>query len=138
MEKTFVMVKPDGVERGLSGEIINSFEQKGFRLIALKMLRLDRDLAGRHYAEHLGKPFFPELEEYIVSGPVVAMVWAGQGVIRGVRVVVGATNPLEAAPGSIRGRLATDVQHNVVHASDSSESAEREIALYFTPAELHE
>lgn len=138
MERTYVMVKPDGVQRGLIGEVMKCLERKGFKLAALKMLRLDEGLAERHYAEHIGKPFYPELLEYITSGPVVAMVWEGPGVVRGVRVLVGATNPLEASPGSLRARFAADLQHNVVHASDSPESAQREIALYFTPAELQE
>jgi len=136
MERTYVMVKPDGVQRGLIGEVIKSLEEKGFKLKALKMIRLDGDLAGKHYAEHVGKSFYDELIGYITSGPVVAMVWEGRNVVKGVRVLVGATNPLEAAPGSIRGRLATDIQYNLVHASDSPESAEKEIALYFTQGEL--
>lgn len=136
MERTYVMVKPDGVQRGLIGEVIKTLEEKGFKLIALKMLQMDGDLAGKHYAEHVGKSFYAELLDYITSGPVVAMVWEGRSVVKGVRVLVGATNPLEAAPGSIRGRLAIDIQYNLVHASDSPESAEREIALYFTAGEL--
>ena len=138
MERTYVMVKPDGVQRGLIGEVVKSLEEKGFKLIAMKMIRLDGGLAGKHYAEHVGKSFYDELIGYITSGPVVAMVWEGRSVVKGVRVLVGATNPLEAAPGSLRGRLATDIQYNLVHASDSPESAEREIALYFTPGELME
>lgn len=136
MEQTFVMVKPDGVQRGLIGEVIKCLEQKGFKLAALKMLRLDNDLADKHYAEHIGKPFYPGLLEYIISGPVVAMVWEGPEVVKGVRVLVGATNPLEAAPGSLRARFASNLQHNVVHASDSPASAQREIALYFTAVEI--
>lgn len=132
------MVKPDGVQRGLIGDVIKSLEQKGYRLLALKMLRLERDIAARHYAEHAEKHFFPHLVQYITSGPVVAMVWEGEGVIRGTRVIVGATNPQDAEPGSLRGRFAIDIQRNVVHASDSPESAEREIALYFTPGEILE
>jgi len=138
MERTYVMVKPDGVQRGLIGVVVKSLEEKGFKLIAMKMIRLDGGLAGKHYAEHVGKSFYDELIGYITSGPVVAMVWEGRSVVKGVRVLVGATNPLEAAPGSLRGRLATDIQYNLVHASDSPESAEREIALYFTPGELME
>lgn len=138
MERTFVMVKPDGVERGLISEIIGAIEKKGYKLVGVKMLKLDQNLADRHYAEHVGKPFYEGLIRYITSGPVVAIAWEGKGVIKGIRSVVGATNPLEAAPGSIRGSFAVDIQHNLVHASDSQESAQREIGLYFTEAELIE
>ncbi len=136
MERTFVMVKPDGVKRGLVGEVIRNLERKGYRLSGIKMLQMDKELAVRHYTEHEGKPFFAELVRYITSGPVVAMVWEGPLVIRGVRVLVGATNPLDADPGSLRGRFAADVTHNLVHASDSYESAEREIGLYFNAEEI--
>jgi len=138
MERTFVMIKPDGVQRGLIGEIIKTLEQKGYCLKGLKLLRLSEEMADRHYAEHLGKDFYPELRQFITSGPVVAMVWAGPEAVRGVRKLVGATNPLEADPGSIRGRFAKELRFNVVHAADSPESAKREIDLYFTEKELLE
>ncbi|NLK52097.1 MAG: nucleoside-diphosphate kinase [Syntrophomonadaceae bacterium] len=136
MEKTFVMVKPDGVMRQLTGKIIGYLEQKGFKLVALKMLILDQALAEQHYAEHVGKSFFPGLVDFITSGPVVAMVWEGPGVIKGVRELMGATNPAEALPGTIRGQFAVAISRNVIHGSDSPVSAEREIALYFKPEEI--
>ena len=136
MERTFVMVKPDGVKRRLISAVLGALETKGYKLAGLKMLRVTPELAARHYAEHEGKPFYRELVEFITSGPVVAMVWEGPAVIKGVRTLMGATNPVEAAPGSIRGRYATDIAHNIVHGSDSPESAEREINLFFAPGEL--
>ncbi|MDI6710691.1 MAG: nucleoside-diphosphate kinase [Thermoanaerobacterales bacterium] len=138
MERTFVMVKPDGVQRGLIGEVVRRFERKGFKVVALKMMRIDRALAERHYGEHRGKPFFEGLVRFITSGPVVAMVLEGRDVIAGVREMMGATNPAKALPGTIRGTYGVDVGRNVVHGSDSPASAEREIGLFFSPHELVE
>jgi nucleoside-diphosphate kinase len=132
------MVKPDGVQRGLVGEIISRLERRGYRLVGIKMLRLSRQMAEEHYAEHRGKPFFESLVSYIGSGPVVAMVWEGKGVVAGVRQLMGSTDPTQAPAGTIRGDLAVDVGRNVVHGSDSVASAEREIAFYFRPEELVE
>ncbi len=131
MEQTFVMVKPDGVQRKLVGEIISRLERKGFILRAAKMMQIDAELAGRHYAEHQGKPFFPGLVEFISSGPVVAMVWEGENAVAAVRKLMGATDPLEAAPGTIRGDLAAVMSENLIHGSDSPEAAQREIGLFF-------
>lgn len=136
MERTFMMVKPDGVQRGLIGEIISRMERRGFRLIAAKMMLISRELAERHYAEHVGKPFFNELVSFITCGPVMAMVWEGDNVIALSRQMIGKTNALEAAPGTIRGDFAVHTGRNLVHGSDSPESAEREIANFFTPEEL--
>ncbi len=138
MERTFVMVKPDGVQRGLIGEIIRRIERKGLKIVAIKMLKIDEGLAERHYAEHREKPFFRNLIEYITSGPVVAMVVEGREAVKVVRNLVGATNPVEANPGTIRGDFGIDIGRNVVHASDSIESAEREISLFFKPEEILE
>ncbi len=137
-ERTFVMVKPDGVQRGLVGEIIRRLERKGLKIVAMKMLKIDEDLAKEHYAEHREKPFFKNLVEYITSGPVVAMVVEGKEAVRVVRNLVGATNPVEANPGTIRGDFGLDIGRNVVHASDSIESAKREISLFFKPEEILE
>lgn len=136
MERTFVMVKPDGVMRQLVGEIVAQIEKKGFKLVGLKLLQLDRALAEKHYAEHLGKPFFPGLVDFITSGPVVAMVWEGPQVVQTVRDMMGATDPAQAQPGTIRGSLALTISRNVIHGSDSKDSAEREIPLYFRLEEL--
>lgn len=130
------MIKPEAVARGLVGEILGRIERKGYRIVALKMLRLSREMAERHYAEHREKPFFGELVEHITSGPVVAVVLEGPGVIAGLRKLMGATNPQEAAPGTIRGDYALETGKNVIHGSDSSESAEREINLFFRPDEI--
>jgi len=138
LERTFAMVKPDGVQRGLAGEIIKRFEQKGFKIVALKMMRIDRAMAERHYGEHREKPFFGDLVSFITSGPVVAMVIEGKDAVQGVRDMMGATNPLKAAPGTIRGTFGVDVGRNVVHGSDSPASAEREINLFFKPEEIVE
>ena len=135
-QRTFVAVKPDGVKRGLAGEIIKRFENKGFKLIGLKMLNVTQELAEQHYAEHKGKPFYPRLIKYIQSGPVIAMVWKGYDVIAGTRQLMGSTKPLDAQVGTIRADFALIKEYNVVHGSDSVESAEREIALYFRPEEL--
>ncbi len=136
MERTYVMVKPDGVQRNLAGEILSRYEKKGYQLVAMKMLQLTRAMAEEHYAEHQGKGFFAGLIEYITSGPVIAMVLEGKDVVTGVRAMNGATNPASAAPGTIRGDLAIDMGRNVVHASDSPASAERELAIYFRPEEV--
>ena len=131
MSRTLILVKPDAFARGLTGEIIARFENKGLRIVALKHMTVTEDLAKQHYAEHDGKPFFGELVEFITSGPIVAMVLEGEQAIRAARQVIGATNPLEAAPGSIRGDFALEVGQNMVHGSDSDESAAREVALFF-------
>ncbi|MGQ9531672.1 MAG: nucleoside-diphosphate kinase [Desulfotomaculales bacterium] len=136
MERTFVMLKPDCVQRNLVGRIITCFEEKGYKIVGLKMLRLSREMAEEHYAEHRGKPFYEALVAHITSGPVVAMVIEGKGVIGAVRQMMGSTNPLEAAPGTIRGRFGVDVGRNVVHGSDGPASAAREVALFFRPDEL--
>ncbi|MCR3923555.1 MAG: nucleoside-diphosphate kinase [Firmicutes bacterium] len=136
MERTYVMVKPDGVQRNLVGEIIKRFEQKGLKMSGLKLMQIPEELAGKHYGEHHGKPFYGELINFITSGPVVAMVWEGLHAVSVARTMMGKTNPAEAAPGTIRGDLALFMGNNVVHGSDSLESAEREINLFFSPAEL--
>jgi nucleoside-diphosphate kinase len=130
-ESTFIMVKPDGVSRGLVGEVIARFERKGLTLEAIRMLEIDEDLARRHYEEHVEKPFFPELLEFITSGPVVAMKWSGESAISVSRTVMGATDPKQAAPGTIRGDLGLLVTHNIVHGSDGPESAARELEIFF-------
>ena len=130
-ERTLILVKPDAFARGLTGEIIARFERKGLQIVALKHMTLDEETAKRHYAEHDGKPFFGELVDFITSGPLVAMVLEGQEAVKAARQVIGATNPLEAAPGSIRGDFAVEVGQNMVHGSDSDESAEREANLFF-------
>jgi nucleoside-diphosphate kinase len=130
-ERTLILVKPDAFERALTGEVLARFERKGLRIAAMKLMQLERDLAERHYAEHTEKPFFGELVEFITRGPLVALVLEGTGAVAAARQVIGATNPLEAAPGSIRGDFATEVTFNLVHGSDSDESASREIALFF-------
>jgi nucleoside-diphosphate kinase len=131
MERTLILVKPDAFERNLTGEIIARFERKGLRLVALKLMTMTRELAQQHYAEHEGKPFFEELVSFITSGPLVAMVLEGESVVKAARQVIGATNPLEASPGSIRGDLAISVGQNMVHGSDSPESGQREVGLFF-------
>lgn len=131
VEKTFVMVKPDGVRRGLIGEVIRRIEDKGYAVKAMKLFVIDRKLAENHYGEHTDKPFFDELVSFITSGPVVAMVVEGADAIGGMRQLMGATNPLEAPPGSIRGDFATVISENIVHGSDSATSAAREVGLFF-------
>jgi nucleoside-diphosphate kinase len=131
MDRTLILVKPDAFERGLTGEVIARFENKGLRIAALKHMQIDKELAGQHYAEHEGKPFFGELVDFITSGPLVAMVLEGYEAVKAARQVIGATNPLEAATGSIRGDFALEVGKNLVHGSDSNESAEREAKLFF-------
>jgi len=136
VERTFVMVKPNGFARGLVGEVIARFERRGLELRAMKLMRIPRDLAERHYAEHREKPFFGELVDFITSGPVVAMVWEGNAAITVARTMMGATDPVKAAPGTIRGDFATVMAENVVHGSDGPESAAREIGLFFAAGEL--
>lgn len=130
------MVKPDGVQRRLVGEVISRLEKKGLHPVAIKMMQVDRELAERHYGEHQGKPFYESLLSFITSGPVVAMVWEGENAVAVARALIGATNPQEAAPGTIRGDLALSTGNNLVHGSDSLESARREIGLFFTESEL--
>jgi len=134
MDRTLILVKPDAFARGLTGEIIARFERKGLKIVALKHMTVDEALAKQHYAEHEGKPFFGELVEFITSGPLVAMVLQGHEAVKAARQVIGATNPLEANTGSIRGDFALEVGQNMVHGSDSDESAEREANLFFPSA----
>jgi nucleoside-diphosphate kinase len=131
MDRTLILVKPDAFARNLTGEIIARFERKGLRIAALRYMTLDRQLAEQHYAEHQGKPFFGELVSFITSGPLVAIILEGQDAVKAARQVIGATNPLEAVSGSIRGDFAIEVGQNMVHGSDSPESAEREANLFF-------
>jgi nucleoside-diphosphate kinase len=131
MERTLILVKPDAFARGLTGEIIARFERKGLAIAALRHMRVERELAERHYAEHAERPFFGELVQFITSGPIVAMVLEGEHAVRAARQVIGATDPLEATTGSIRGDFALEVGQNMVHGSDSQESAARETALFF-------
>jgi nucleoside-diphosphate kinase len=131
MSRTLILIKPDAFDRGLTGEIIDRFERKGLRPTAIRLLTIDDEFAHRHYAEHREKPFFGELVAFITRGPLVAMILEGTEAVNAARQVIGATDPLEAAPGSIRGDFATEVTFNLVHGSDSDESAEREISLWF-------
>jgi nucleoside-diphosphate kinase len=131
MERTLILVKPDAFARNLTGEIVARFERKGLRLVAMKLMTMTRELAQQHYAEHEGKPFFDELVTFITSGPLVAMVLEGGQAVTAARQVIGATNPLEADAGSIRGEYAIEVGQNMVHGSDSTESAAREVGLFF-------
>jgi nucleoside-diphosphate kinase len=135
VERTFVLVKPDGVRRGLVGEIVSRYERKGLKIVAAKMLRVTPELAQRHYAEHQGKPFYPALVQHITSGPIVALALEGRSAISVARLLIGGTNPQLAAPGTVRGDLALGITPNLVHASDAPESAARELALYFHPEE---
>ncbi|KAM3099466.1 nucleoside-diphosphate kinase [Phormidesmis sp. 146-35] len=136
MERTFLAIKPDGVQRKLISEIIGRFETKGFTLVGLKFMNVSRELAEQHYGVHKERPFFGSLVEFITSGPVVAMVWEGDGVIAAARKVIGATNPLTAEPGTIRGDYGANIGRNLIHGSDAPETAESEIALWFEPEEL--
>ncbi|WP_188206020.1 nucleoside-diphosphate kinase [Alkalibacillus aidingensis] len=136
MEQTFIMVKPDGVQRNLVGDIVTRFEQKGFKLKAAKLMQISNELAEEHYGEHKDKPFFGELTGFITSGPVFAMVWEGENVIATARKMMGATNPAESDIGTIRGDFGLTVGKNVIHGSDSPESAEREIGLFFNESDL--
>ncbi|ARI77251.1 nucleoside-diphosphate kinase [Halobacillus mangrovi] len=135
MEKTFLMVKPDGVQRNLIGEIVSRFEKKGFKLVGAKLMVIPQSLAEKHYGEHKDKPFFGELVDFITSGPVFAMVWEGEEVIATARKMMGTTKPQDAAPGTIRGDFGVTVGKNVIHGSDSPESAEKEINLFFDQSE---
>lgn len=136
VERTLVLLKPDGVKRGLVGEILGRLERKGLKILAMKTLAVTPEHAQRHYAEHQGKPFYPSLIQHITSGPVVAVAFEGRSAIAVVRLLVGATNPQTAAPGTVRGDLALGITANLIHASDSPESAARELALYFTAEEF--
>lgn len=136
MEKSFVMIKPDGVQRELIGEIIGRFEKKGAKIIGLKLMRIKKELAEKHYEVHKGKPFFEELIKFITSGPVVAMVFEGENMVEIVRKMIGATNPANALPGTVRGDFVLDTGQNIIHASDSLENAVREIAIFFKEDEL--
>ncbi|MEK3787749.1 MULTISPECIES: nucleoside-diphosphate kinase [Paenibacillus] len=136
MDRTFLMVKPDGVQRGLIGRIISRLEDKGFKLVAGKFVQVTREQAERHYAEHVGKPFFEKLVSFITSGPVFAMVWEGDDIVTLSRMLIGKTSVTEALPGTIRGDFAAHTPFNLIHGSDSPQSAEREIANFFAPTEL--
>lgn len=135
MERTFIMIKPDGVQRHLVGDIIHRFEAKGFTLVGLKMMKVSRELAEKHYDVHKGKPFFSGLIDFITSAPVVAMVWEGENVVTAARKIIGATNPISADPGSIRGDFGVSIGRNLIHGSDAIETAQREISLWFTDSE---
>ena len=136
MERTFLAIKPDGVQRALVGEIISRFEAKGFTLVGLKFMQVSRELAEQHYDVHRERPFFKGLVEFITSGPVVAMVWEGEGVVAAARKMIGATNPLTAEPGTLRGDFGVNIGRNIIHGSDAIETANREIDLWFEQAEL--
>ena len=136
MERTLLLVKPDGVQRGLVGQVVDRFERRGLHLIGLKLMQMDRALAERHYAEHVGKPFFESLVSFITSAPIVAMVWEGPGAVATCRLMMGATNPADSAPGTIRGDYALTIGMNVVHGSDSVGRASTEVALFFEESEL--
>ncbi len=136
MERTFLAIKPDGVQRGLVGDIIRRFETKGFTLVGLKLVSVSRELAEQHYDVHKERPFFPGLVAFITSGPVVAMVWEGDGVVASARKLIGATNPLTSEPGTIRGDFGVSIGRNIIHGSDAIETAQREIALWFKDEEL--
>jgi nucleoside-diphosphate kinase len=136
VERTFLMIKPDGVQRGLVGEVIRRYEAKGFTLVGLKLMAVSRELAEKHYDVHKDKPFFGGLVEFITSGPVVAMVWEGEGIVASARKIIGATNPLSAEPGTIRGDYGVTIGRNLIHGSDAVETARNEIALWFSEGEL--
>lgn len=136
MERTLILVKPDGVQRGLIGEIVARFERRGLKLTGLKLLQMSRELAERHYAVHQGRPFYAGLVEYITSGPVVAMVWEGKNAVAAARATIGATNPVAAAGGTIRGDLGLEIGRNLVHGSDSPENAVNEVNLFFAAEEV--
>jgi nucleoside-diphosphate kinase len=136
VERTFIAIKPDGVQRRLVGEIVGRFESKGFKLVGLKVMSVSRELAEQHYDVHREKPFFSSLVNFITSSPVVAMVWEGEGVVASARKLIGATNPLSAEPGTIRGDFGISVGRNLIHGSDAVETAQREIALWFKEEEL--
>lgn len=130
-ERTFIMVKPDGVARGLVGDVISRFERKGLQLERMRLLTIDEEMAGRHYAEHVDKPFYTDLVAFVTSGPVVAMEWSGESAVSVARTLMGPTNPVEASPGTVRGDFGLQITQNIVHGSDSVASAERELAIFF-------
>ena len=136
MERTLVLVKPDGVQRGLIGEVINRLEQRGLKLVGMKLMEVDDALARQHYGEHVDRPFFGGLVEFITSAPVVAMAWEADNAVEAVRNTMGQTNPTSSPPGTIRGDFGLDIGRNLVHGSDSSESAQRELSLFFSDGEL--
>lgn len=136
MERTFIMLKPDAIQRSLAGEIMTRFERKGFKLVAAKLMLVSRALAEKHYQDHKEKPFFGPTVDYITSSPIMAMVWEGKNVIAQARTLMGVTNPAQADPGSIRGGFGLDISRNLIHGSDSADSADREISLYFSPEEI--
>lgn len=136
MERTFIMIKPDGVQRNLIGDIVSRFETKGFTLVGMKLMQVSRELAEQHYGVHKERPFFGSLVDFIISAPVVAMVWEGDGVVASARKLIGATNPLEAGPGTIRGDFGVSIGRNIIHGSDATETAQSEIALWFKEEEL--
>ena len=136
VERTFVAIKPDGVERGLIGAIISRFENRGLKLVGMKLMKLSKEKAEEHYGEHKGKPFFDGLVSFITAGPIVAMVWEGKNAISLARNTIGATNPASSAPGTIRGDFAVEIGRNIVHGSDGPESAAREISIFFSDSEL--
>ena len=136
MERSLVLVKPDAMQRGLAGVIISRLEKRGLKIVAMKMLQMDKTLAQRHYAIHKDKPFFNDLVEFITSSPIIAAVFEGEKAIEAVRQTMGTTDPIKASPGSIRGDFGLDIQQNLVHGSDSAENAKREISLFFKPEEI--
>jgi nucleoside-diphosphate kinase len=136
MEQTLVLVKPDGVQRGLTGQVILRLEQRGLKLVAMKLMQVDEALARQHYGEHVGRPFFPGLVDFVTSGPVVAMVWEAENAVSLVRQTMGATDPVNSAPGTIRGDFGVNIGRNIVHGSEGLESAKREISLFFRPEEI--
>ena len=138
LERTYIMIKPDGVQRGCVGEIIARFEKKGFKLLAMKLYSPSKELLEEHYKDLKEKPFFPKLVEYMMMGPVVCMIWQGREVVKTGRKMLGATNPLNSEPGTIRGDYCIESGRNIIHGSDSVESAEREIKLWFKPEEINE
>ncbi len=138
MERSLVLIKPDAMQRGLAGTIISRLERRGLKIVAMKMLQMDKALAQRHYAVHQGKAFFNDLVDFITSSPIIAAVFEGEKAIEAVRQTMGGTDPVKASPGSIRGDFGLDIQQNLVHGSDSAESAEKEISLFFTPEKIFE
>lgn len=136
MERTFIALKPDAVQRGLIGEVVSRFEKKGFKLVGLKLQQVSRAMAEEHYGEHKEKPFFKGLVDFITSGPIVAMAWEGDNVVESARKMMGATNPKDSAPGTIRGDFSIDLGRNIIHGSDSVASAERELKIFFSKEEL--
>lgn len=136
MERTFIALKPDAVQRGFIGDIITRFERKGFKLVGMKLMQVTREMAEEHYGEHKEKPFFGGLVDFITSGPIVAMAWEGDNVVESARKMMGATNPKDSAPGTIRGDFSVDLGRNIIHGSDSPTSAERELAIFFETNEL--